>query len=117
MFKREGAWIVNIQNKKVMDVHGGQDAENRNIIVWAKHKGLNQQWDVTYVDEYEEEPKKGELNERFGLYVERPFYIVSALPSHKYLDVINSNKLAIKTPNGRKEQTWYFHQVSLTIRT
>jgi hypothetical protein len=25
--------------------------------------------------------------------------------------------MVIKTPNGRKTQTWYFHQASLTIRT
>jgi len=30
-----------------------------------------------YVDEWKGEPQKGELNEKFGLYVERPFHIVS----------------------------------------
>jgi len=78
MFRLEGAYIVN-ERGKVLDVHGGVDEENRNIIVWNKHKGLNQQWDVIYADQYEGEPGKGELNEMFGLYVERPFYIVSKL--------------------------------------
>jgi len=69
------------------------------------------------VDEYPEEPKKGELNKQFGLYVERPFYIVSQMSSNRYLDLINNRDFAIKTPNGRNTQTWYFHQQSLTIRT
>jgi hypothetical protein len=27
---------------KVMDIHGGVDDENRNIIVWNKHGKINQ---------------------------------------------------------------------------
>jgi hypothetical protein len=57
------------------------------------------------------------LNKKFGLYVERDFYIVSALQSHRYLDLINNRNMVIKTKNGRKTQIWYFHQPSLTIRT
>jgi hypothetical protein len=88
IFRLDGAYIKN-EKGKVMDVHGGVDAENRNIIVWNRHKGLNQQWDIVYADEYPEEPKKGELNKDFGLYVDRSFYIVSALPDNKFLDIIN----------------------------
>jgi hypothetical protein len=106
-----------MKNTKVMDVHGGVDAENRNIIVWTKHGKINQQWEVVYADEYPGEPGKGELNEKFGLFVERPFYIVSALPSHRYLDLINNRNMVIKIANGRNTQVWYFHQQSLTIRT
>ena len=116
MFRLDGAFIVN-EHKKVLDVHGGVDAENRNIIVWNKHGKINQQWDVMYVDEWKGEPQKGELNERFGLYVERPFYIVSKLSSGRYLDLINNRNMVIKTRNGRSTQTWYFHQQSMTIRT
>jgi len=100
-----------------MDVSGGVDAENRNLIVWNKHGKINQQWDIVYADEYEEEPKKGELNEKFGLYVERDFYVVSQMNSNRYLDLIGNRNFVIKTPNGRNTQRWYFHQQSLTIRT
>jgi hypothetical protein len=72
---------------------------------------------VIYADEYPEEPTKGELNEKFGLYVERPFYIISEMSSHRYLDLINNRNMVIKTRNGRNTQVWYFHQQSLTIRT
>jgi hypothetical protein len=57
------------------------------------------------------------LNEQFGLYVERDFYIVSAMPEGRYLDIINNRNLVIKTNNGRNTQKWYFHQLSKTIRT
>ena len=61
--------------------------------------------------------KKGELNVDFGLYVERDFHIVSTLPSHRYLSLINNRNMVIKTPNGYKTQLWYFDQNSLTIKT
>jgi len=116
MFRKEGDFIVN-EKGKVLDVSGGVDAENRNVIVHNKHGKVNQRWKVIYADEYPDEPKKGELNEKFGIYVERDFYVVSELSSHRYLDLINNRNMVIKTRNGRKTQIWYFHQQSLTIRT
>jgi type IV secretory pathway VirD2 relaxase len=74
-------------------------------------------WDIVYADEWKGEPGKGELNEDFGLYVERDFYVVSAMKDHRYLDLINNRNMVIKTPNGRNTQRWYFHQQTLTIRT
>jgi hypothetical protein len=109
LFKKDGEFIVN-EKGKVLDVAGGVDAENRNIIVHPRHGKVNQRWKVIYADEYPDEPKKGELNEKFGLYVERDFYVVSELSSHRYLDLINNRNMVIKTPNGRKTQVWYFHQ-------
>jgi hypothetical protein len=105
----EGAFIAN-EKGKVIDVSGGLDNENQNIVVSAKNGKVNQRWRVIYADEYEREPIKGELNKKFGLYVERDFYIVSALTDHRYLDLINNRNMVIKTPNGRKTQIWYFHQ-------
>jgi len=101
----------------VIDVSDNQDTENRNIIMWKKSGSLNQQWDVIYVDEYPKEPVKGELNKDFGLYVERPFYIISQMSTNKYLDMINNKDFVIKTRNGRNTQIWWFDQKSLTIKT
>jgi len=42
--------LVNIQSGKVLDVHGGKDDENRQVIVWSKHNGANQRWKVLYLD-------------------------------------------------------------------
>jgi hypothetical protein len=43
-----------------MDVSGGRDAENTNIIVYNKHGKINQQWDVVYADQWDEYNKKEE---------------------------------------------------------
>jgi hypothetical protein len=118
MFRYQNGFIVNEKGKvlEVQDQKDNTDMEQRNIQVGNRGSDIRQQWEVVYVDEYKE-PKKGELNEQFNLFVERDFYIVSALPSGRYLDLINNRNMVIKTPNGRKTQIWYFHQQSKTIRT
>lgn len=92
---------------KVLDVSGGRDAVNTNVIAYNRHKGVNQKWKILYVDEAKPDPKKGEFVGGYGFYNLRDFYIVSALPSRRYLDRIGSNAV-IKTPNGRTSQKWYF---------
>jgi membrane carboxypeptidase/penicillin-binding protein PbpC len=111
----KGAFITN-ERAKVLDVQGGKDAENQNVIVWRKHGGLNQQWDVIYANKWKRDPRKGELNKDFGIYVDRTFFLVSKLRSGRYIDLIGRD-LVIKTSNGRNTQQWYFHQQSLTIRS
>jgi hypothetical protein len=116
MFSYKDAFVTN-EKGRVMDVSGGVDSENRNIIAHPLHKKINQQWDIIYVDERPKDPTKGQMSSRFGLYVERDFYIVSALGQNRYLDLINNRNIVIKTPNGRNTQRWYFDQKSLTIKT
>jgi hypothetical protein len=91
-----------------MDISGGVDAENRNIIAYNKHGKINQQWDIVYADEFKSEPGKGDFNEDFGMYVQRPFYIVSEMKSNRYMDLIDNTNVAIKTRNGRNSQIWWF---------
>jgi hypothetical protein len=114
--KNDG-YITNEKSGKVIAVSGGLDNENRNIVVEGRNGKIHQKWKVIYVDEYEKEPTKGQLNKKFGLYVERDFYVISQLPDKRYLDLINNRNMVIKIPNGRRTQVWYFHQQSLTIRT
>jgi len=54
------------------------------------------------------EPTKGQLNEDFGLYVQRPFHIVSQLPGRRYLDIIDGRNIVIKSPNSYDTQVWWF---------
>jgi hypothetical protein len=115
MFRLKGAFITN-EKGKVMDVSGARDNENQNIIVWNRHGRINQQWDVVYTDQWKRDPRKGELNKEYGLYVERSFYIISRMGRGRYLDLIGRD-FVIKTSNGRTSQQWYFHQQSLTIRS
>jgi len=115
MFKYDNGFVVN-ERGQVMDVSGNKDAENQNIHMWKKHGGKNQQWDIVYVEDMKAEPVKGELSPDFGLYVERPFHIVSEMPSHRYLDII-SNNLVVKTPNGFDTQIFWFDQKTRTIKS
>jgi membrane carboxypeptidase/penicillin-binding protein PbpC len=79
---------------------------------------MHQQWDIVYADEWKGDPKKGEFNEEFGMYVERPFHIVSAMNAHRYLDLRSNRNMVIKAYNkGSKTQIWYFDQRTLTIKT
>jgi hypothetical protein len=117
MFRTQGEFVIN-EKGKVMEVQGGLDDENRNIVVSNKDGKVAQRWRIVYVDEYPGEPGKGEMNTKFGLYVERDFHIVSAMKSNRYLDLDLGNRyMQLKTPNGRRQQVWYFHQQSLSIRS
>jgi len=116
MFRLKGDYVTN-EKGKVIAVQGGLDAENRNIIVENKNNKVHQRWKIVYVDQYKGEPTKGQFNKKFGLYVERDFYVISELKDNRYLDLINNRNMVIKTRNGRKTQVWYFHQRSMTIRT
>jgi hypothetical protein len=103
MFRTQGEFVIN-EKGKVMDIQSGLDQENQNIIVSTKNGKISQRWKIVYVEDYEDEPTKGEMNTKFGLYVERDFHIVSAMASKKYLDLDNSNRYAVvKTSNGRKQ--------------
>jgi len=55
------------------------------------------------------------MNKDFGLFVDRTFFIVSGLPTGRYMDFLGRN-MVIKTQNGRRSQEFYFHQSSRTIR-
>jgi hypothetical protein len=114
MFRMKGAYLTN-EKGKVMWVQGDIDAEQRYIYTQNRKNHVSQQWDIIYKDQWKFY-KKGDFHKDFGLYIERDFYIVSRLRSGRYLDLI-SNKPIIKTRNGRNTQTWYFHLVSLTIRS
>jgi hypothetical protein len=115
MFRMKGKFLTN-EKGKVMDVSGNKDKENQNIIVWKKHGGLNQQWDVIYADKWKRDPIKGELNSEFGMVVERDFYVVSQMGSKRYLDILGRN-IVIKIRNGRRTQKWWFDQKTLTIKS
>jgi len=92
-----------------VSILNNQDVESKHITVNEKPDGrISQQWEVLYADEWKGEPGKGELNKDFGLYIQRPFYIKSALGSHRYLEVINSRNMVIKVKNSQKTQIWWF---------
>jgi hypothetical protein len=115
MFRMKGHYLTN-EKGKVAWVHADLDQESRHIYVANRKNHVSQQWDIIYADQWKRDPRKGELNKRFGLYVERDFHIISRMGRHRYLDALNRN-FVIKTRNGRKSQIWWFHQQSLTIKS
>jgi hypothetical protein len=48
--------------------------------------GVNQRWNVIYLDKAKKIETKG-LNEEFGFHINRPFYIVSELPFNRVLEM------------------------------
>jgi hypothetical protein len=101
MFRVKDEMYITNEKGKVIAVSGGQDNDNRNLVMEQRNNKIHQRWRVVYVDQYEAEPTKGQFNKKFGLYVERDFYVVTAMSSKRYLDLINNRNMVIKTPNGR----------------
>jgi hypothetical protein len=73
-------------------------------------------FDLIYADDFPEEPNEGEMVEDWGMYHKRPFHIVSALKTGRYLDFLGRN-LVIKRPNGRPSQLFWFDYKSRTIKS
>jgi len=117
IFTYQDEFFINWQNKKVLDVEGGKDEEGGKVIVWNRHGGKNQRWNVVYVDKAEKIKDEG-LNKDFGFEVNRPFYIVSRLPFHRIAEAQGNNQITLKrwVAGRKKQQTWKFDPVAKVIR-
>jgi hypothetical protein len=51
--------------------------------VHGRHNGANQRWKILYLDKKDKIAKDG-LNEQFGFYRNRPFYMISELSYGAY---------------------------------
>jgi hypothetical protein len=105
LFRVEGTYVRTFKKdvNKYLNVQGATDSEGRHIQCnEAKNGKIHQQWDIIYVDTWKGEPTKGQLNKEYGLYVERPFHVISSLGSGRYLEVINNRNMVIKTRNGQR---------------
>lgn len=47
-FRVQGDYLVN-ERGLVFDIAGGRDRNNQNVLVWKKHRGMNQKWEIEYV--------------------------------------------------------------------
>jgi hypothetical protein len=101
LFRADGAYIKN-ERGKYLNVQGKTDTEGRHIQCnEAKSGQIHQQWDIVYVDEWKGEPTKGELNEEYGMYVERPFHVISMMKPNRYLELINNRNIVVKSRNAQ----------------
>jgi bacillopeptidase F (M6 metalloprotease family) len=77
----------------------------------------NQRWKVVYLDKAKKEPTSG-LNEEFGFYINRPFYLISRLPMRRVAQCHGANNIALnRWLKNRKDQMFVFDGVSKTIRS
>jgi hypothetical protein len=56
------------------------------------------------------------MAEGWGLRINTDFYLISAMGARRYLDLV-SNRSAVKVPNGRTSQKWFFDWKTRTIRS
>jgi len=117
LFKYEGEHFINWTNGLALDVTSGKDKEGQAVIVYKKHNGANQKWQVIYLDKAKPVPKTG-LNEEFGFHINRPFYFVSRLPMKRVIEAYGNSNLAIRRyRKNQKQQMWWFDSVSKTLRS
>jgi hypothetical protein len=119
MFTYTGTHIKNIQNGKCLDLNN-IDTLNTNALFYGYNQGKkSQQWAVIYIDEMTKEYKTGELNKEYGLPVNKDFYIISQLPTRRFLSAMSASEVSIKTRFDRNAhaQKWYFEQATRTIKS
>jgi hypothetical protein len=96
-------------------VQSNLDQETRQIVREKENKLIGQEWDILYLDSSKSPPTSGYSN-TWGMYINRPFHIQSAHSSGRFLDSI-SNRIVIKTRNGKPTQDFYFEYKTRTIKS
>jgi len=108
--------FVNFHNQnRVLDT-STSDQEGQAVRLWKRTGGTNQKWNVLYLDKGPKRETKG-LNEEFGFYINRPFYMVSELPFNRVAEMLGGTNMVLKRwrKNTRQQQFW-FDEKSKTIR-
>jgi hypothetical protein len=111
LFKLDGEHIINVKNKKALDVKGGKDAEGQTVWVWKRHNGKNQKWRILYTADKGAERTSGE-NKNFGFDINEPFFVVSRMPMRRVIETNSGNiylKRRYRMNHGYiKRQQFYF---------
>jgi len=92
-FNIRGEHVMNIRGL-AMDVSGGRDKEGQNVIVWKKHNGKNQKWNIIYKDI--------DTVQR-GIIPDKPFRLVTKMRSGRVLTRAGNN-VVIRTRNDKEDQ-------------
>lgn len=117
LFKYSGQMIINVKDNRAIDVSATADKEGQKVHTWTQHNKANQRWKIVYLDKKEREPTKG-LNEEWGMYINRPFYIQSRMFMNRVVSVAGGWNLVIQNRvNGDKRQLWFFDQTTKTIKS
>ena len=90
-----------------MDVTGSRDNEGAAVGVANRTNGANQRWKVLYTDKVTVQTKG--LDKDFGWQINRPFYIISRLPTNRALEYQSGQYARIRMWSmGRRQQQWVF---------
>ena len=100
----------------MIDVAGGIDNENQNIIVASRNNKMSQRWTIVYVDEDKNAPKKGDFIQDIGFYTLRPFYIESQAGGKRFVSLMGTN-VVINPQTGETNQKFQFDHKTMTIQT
>jgi hypothetical protein len=85
--------------------------------MWKNTNSVGQTWKLLYIEEMKP-ILKGQLDKTFGLYVKRPFYILSQLPMGRALSVVEGRNIIIRRKKDEdKDQQFYFDGVTKTIKS
>jgi len=114
LWKYEDEHFVN-EKGQVLAIQSKLDTENRQVVRENKNDEDYQKWTVRYVDVTGPFPTSG-YSKNWGMHINRPFHIQTQMSSGRFLDHI-SNRMVIKTRNGRPTQEFYFDYATRTIRS
>jgi len=116
VFKYDNSQFINWTNNKVLDVTNSKDEEGNAVGVAGNTGKKNQKWQVLYVDQAAKTKTKG-LNDDFGFYINRPFYLVSELPFNRVAEMLGGTNMVLKRwRNAQRQQQFWFDEVSKTVR-
>jgi hypothetical protein len=102
-------------SNRVLDT-STQDKEGQPVTLNKPHRGVNQRWNVIYLDKAAKRETKG-LNEEFGFYINRPFYIVSELPFNRVCEMHGNTAVTLRRwRNNQRQQQWWFDEVRKVVR-
>jgi hypothetical protein len=116
VFKFDGNQFISpFKDNKALTVENAKDEEGHNVIVAKNEDQVHQQWKVVYLDKAEKEATKG-LNEDFGWYINRPFYIRSRMFFRRVVEAHGNNWLYLRRwVANRKAQQWVFNNVDKVV--
>jgi len=90
-----------------LDVTGSKDIEAAAVGVANRTNGANQRWRVVYTDKATTQTKG--LDKDFGWEINRPFYIISRLPTNRALEYQGGNYLRIRMwQMNKRSQQWVY---------
>jgi hypothetical protein len=96
VFKYENSMLRNLQNNRVINVNGAKDEEGANVSsdTIGNNAGAEKRWKIVYLKDKEEDATEG-LNKNRGIYINRPFYIVSRMWMNRVITVAGGKNLVI----------------------